>query len=103
MAEKTPVMNKSLVKAQSKLEACDACGYWVSDPELLRNTRIDGVSWPLYVSASHIADALYEVTVTKDPMGVINLSLFFCGHHYRKNEPFIAAKGYGVRELVKKS
>jgi hypothetical protein len=92
-----PVKAKHLATPVAKLEACDACGYWVSDPELLRNAKLDGVSWPLYVSASHIADAAYEIVITTD------LNLYLCGHHYRKHEPFIAAKGYNVRELVKKS
>jgi hypothetical protein len=97
-----PLKSRKSSVFRANVEACDACGYWREDPELVRNTRRDGVSWPLYVSASHIADALYEIVISEATDILTKRSLFLCGHHYRKHEPFIATRGYIVREMVKK-
>jgi hypothetical protein len=96
-----PTLN--LEVALKKLEACDSCGYWRGDPELIRNTNRDGISWPLYVTASHIADAKYEIIIEKRGLdGSKKRSVFLCGHHYTKHEAHIAVKGYEVQELIQK-
>ena len=88
-------MAKATLLITSPPEACDRCGY----SEIGTKEKLHFKSVPRYkVSSSHLANALYEIVIAKpgedEPAGC----LYFCGHHYRKYEVFIASQGYGVHE-----
>jgi len=66
-----------LVKHIPPPQGCDSCGY-SKVPES---------------GQLHITDAMYEVVTNVG-------SLFFCGHHFRKNEFEFMARRYEIREYA---
>jgi hypothetical protein len=58
-------------------QPCDSCGYSkVKDSERL-----------------HITDAMFEVLTERGP-------LYFCGHHFRKNEFQFVSRGFVISEYT---